>query len=415
MKVTNRSTRGLAFLWLVLIGTNAAGYYAEREASPYLGYLILAGTVYFSLYFNKELLSLASFRESYLVLIGYSAPILLMLLADRSFSRGDYTSQIALLGSIVVASVLASRRDLDSTLTASATVIVCVGAAMNLFELFVHQNMWSTAPGRSAGFYINPNVSSMSLTGFASLVLLSRRRSLEILDLILMAVMVAGVFATFSRTGILLALLVLTVVLLARAPAGRIFKTVISTIAIATLSFWFVSYVVSSVDLSPDALSRVWSLEERGGVGDYANERGHLVGVGLDSISSPAVLMFGSGPLANYSLPETVHNTYIALLVDYGLVGVSFYLFLLIRLAVLAKTAGPRSSRIVWCVVGWLALWGVASHNVLNDGCSIVLLGFALAHARTSRPRPLIPAMFSSRSSENFRRSRSVAGSYERF
>ncbi len=392
MKPTNRSTRGLAFLWLVLIGTNAVGYYAELEANAYLGYLILAGTIYFSLYFIKELLSLASSQESYLVLIGYVAPLLLMLLSDRSYPRGDYTSQIGLAMTIVVASLLASRPDLGATLTASVITIVCVGAALNLYELFVRPDTWSISPGRSAGLYVNPNVSSMSLTGYGSLFLFSRPRRLEILDLIVMAVIAAGVIATFSRTGILFVLLMFTIVTLVRARTGHTFRTATSAVAIGALCVWFVSYVVSSVDLSSDALIRVSSLEERGGVGDYANERGYLVAMGLESISSPSALILGSGPLSSYDLPETVHNMYVALLIDYGLVGVCLYLFVLIRLTMLAKAASPRSSRIVWCVVGWFALGSFASHNILTDTPTIALLGFALAHARHTRsPQGPVP------------------------
>ena len=393
MRPTNRSTKGLALLWLVLLGTNATGYYSETELYPYTAYLILAGTICFSGYFSKELLSLASSTETYLILAGYAVPLLLMLLSDRSFPRGEYTSQVSLAATIVVAALLASRPDLDSTLTGAAIAIVCVGAALNLYELLIQPNTWSTAPGRSAGFFVNPNISSMALLGYGSVALLSRVRKLDTLDLFVMVVMAAGVFATFSRTGILFTPLLFIAVVLMRAAATPTFQRATGTFVIAALCFFLVSYVVSNVDLSEDAAIRLSSLEEQGAVGDYEQERGYLVAQALETIAGPDALIFGSGPLSSYDLPDTVHNMYVALILDYGLVGLCLYLFVLIRLAVLAKAASPRSLRIVWGIVGWLALWSVASHNILGDGATIALLGIALAHARREAWLPRGPVL----------------------
>ena len=44
------------------------------------------------------------------------------------------------------------QADLDRTLAIAAFVIVAVGAVLNLYELLVANNVWSIAPGRSAGF-----------------------------------------------------------------------------------------------------------------------------------------------------------------------------------------------------------------------------------------------------------------------
>ena len=60
-----------------------------------------------------------------------------MLLSDRSFERAVYTSQICISLVFVVASVLALQADLDGPLQIAAFVIVAVGTALNLYELFV--------------------------------------------------------------------------------------------------------------------------------------------------------------------------------------------------------------------------------------------------------------------------------------
>ena len=79
--------RLLAFAWLVIIGTNVAEYYSE--ATPYHGAVILAGAAYFLFVFRGELLRLVFFNDYLLVLAILVVPILLMLLSDRSFERGD--------------------------------------------------------------------------------------------------------------------------------------------------------------------------------------------------------------------------------------------------------------------------------------------------------------------------------------
>jgi hypothetical protein len=56
----------LAFVWLVIIGTNFAGFYSE--AAPYQGAAILGGAAYFLFVFRKELLRLIFFNDYLLVL-----------------------------------------------------------------------------------------------------------------------------------------------------------------------------------------------------------------------------------------------------------------------------------------------------------------------------------------------------------
>ena len=197
-----------------------------------------------------------------------------MLLSDRSFERGAYTSQITVALVFVVASVLALRAELNRTLAIAAFVIVAVGTALNLYELFVENNVWSIAPGRSAGFYVNPNISSEALLGYGLAFLTARFTKLRIVDLMLMSLVIVGVFATFSRAGILASLVLLTAAALMRVQRKHIPRIVVGGVAISLLAFAFASYVVRNLDLSEDATLRIFSLIEMGGVGDFREDRG---------------------------------------------------------------------------------------------------------------------------------------------
>src|SRR5262245_1343147 len=129
-----------AFAWLFIIGSNGAQSYSQDAA--YQAAVILAGAAYFGFVFRRELLRLLFFKEYLLVLLLLVVPILLMLYSDRSFDRGAYTSHVAQALAFVVASVLALQAELKRTLRIATFVIVAVGASLNLYELFLQNNVW---------------------------------------------------------------------------------------------------------------------------------------------------------------------------------------------------------------------------------------------------------------------------------
>lgn len=368
--------RLFAFAWLVAIGSNGAEHYSQEF--PYQGAVILAGAAYSVFVFRRQLLGLVFFKDYLLVLSMFVLPLLLMLLSDRSFDRGAYTSQIALPLVFVVASALAVQADLDRTLAVAAFVIVAVGAVLNLYELLVSNNTWSIAPGRSGGFYVNPNVSSEALLGYGLIFLTARASKIRIVDLILMALVIVGVFATFSRAGILASLVLLPAAALIRVQREYVTRVVVGAVAISLLAFAFFSYVVRDLDLSKDATKRIESLLEVGGVGDYREDRGHAASEALELIGEYPV--FGAG-FRIYEMSEGPHNMFLAMMVNYGIGGLIVYLVVIIRLILIARRADRSLSRMVLAFVAWLVIFSFASHNMLDNSATIPFMGFALARA----------------------------------
>jgi hypothetical protein len=367
----------LAFVWLVIIGTNVAGYYSE--AAPYQGAVILAGAGYFLFVFRGQLLRLIFFNEYLLVLAILVVPILLMLISDRSFERGAYTSQIAVASTFVVASVLALRPELSRTVAIAAFAIVAVGAALNLYELFVQNNVWSIAPGRSAGFYVNPNISSEALVGYGLVFLLVRSDKVSVADLLLMSLVVVGGFATFSRTGILASLVLLPTAALMRAQRKHMARIVLGGVAVSLLAFAFASFVVRNLDLSEDATMRVLSLIESGGVGDYEEDRGLTALASLELAMDNPVTGAGVGAISE--MPEGPHNMFLAMMVEYGLAGLFVYVFMIVRLIEIARRGDRGLAGMILFSVAWLVIFGFASHNLLGNPETIPLMGFALGCA----------------------------------
>lgn len=359
-----------AFIWLVIIGTNVAEYYSE--ATAYQSAAILAGAAYFLFVFRRQLLRLVFFKDYLLVLAILVVPIPLMLLSDRSFERAAYLSQIAIALVFVVASVLALRAELDRTLALAAFAIVAVGTAMNLYELYI-------APGRSAGFYVNPNTSAEALLGYGLVFLLARSAKFSVADLILMSLVVVGIFATFSRAGILAGVVLLTAAALMRGQRKHMPRIVLGGVAISLLAFAFASYVFRNLDLSEEATGHILSLIETGGVGDYREDRGLTALASLElAMENP---LAGGGVGAVYDMPEGPHNMFLAMMVEYGIVGLIVYLVIIIRLILIARRADRNLSGTVLLFVAWLVVFSFSSHNLLGNAATIPLMGFALARA----------------------------------
>ncbi len=366
-----------AFVWLVIIGTNVAGYYSE--AMPFQGAVILAGAAYFLFVFRGQFLRLIFFNDYLLALAILVVPILLMLLSDRSFERGAYTSQIAVASTFVVASVLALRPELSRTLVFAAFAIVTIGVVLNLYELFVQNNIWSVAPGRSAGFYINPNVSGEALVGYALAFMLVRSAKFSIADLIVMSLVLLGVFATFSRAAILASLVLLPSATLMRAQRKQMPGIVLGCMAVSILAVVFAFYVVRNLDLSEDATVRVLSLLESGGFGDYEEDRGLTALHSLEIAMENPVTGAGVGTI--YEMGEGPHNMFLAMMVDYGIVGLIAYVVMIVRLVQIARRADRLSSGLILFFVAWLVIFSFASHNLLGDSETIPLMGLALGRA----------------------------------
>jgi hypothetical protein len=250
---------------------------------------------------------------------------------------------------------------------------------LNLYELFIENNVWSIAPGRSAGFYGNPNLSSEALLGYGLAFLTARSGKYRMVDLLLMTPVVVGVFATFSRAGILASLVLLTAAALMRVGRGYIRRIVAGGVVISLLAYAFASYVVRNLDLSEDATLRVFSLIEAWGVGDYGQNRGLTALNSLElAMEDPLV---GVGVRTIFEMPEGPHNMFIAMMVDYGVFGLAVYIVILLRLMFIARRASRNYSGRLWLIGGWLVLFGFASHNLLGNAATIPLIGFALARA----------------------------------
>jgi hypothetical protein len=369
-------TRTFVFIWLAAIGTNFAGYYSDRL--PLQTLAVLAGGGFVATLYNRQLLSILRFKDFLFAGWLLVMPIVYMLLSSASYDRGTYTSQFVVIIIFAVAAIFASRPGLDRPFILAVFATTCIASLLNVFELLAG-NIWSVTPGRSAGFYINPNYSSEAVLGYGLLFLSSRVGKLKAADLVIVVLVVVGVFATFSRTGIITSVILLTTGIVMRAQARHIPRIVGGAILISILASSFIYYVFHNVALSGDATQRIESLVEGGGVGDYQRDRGLLVLEWMEVYWEHPIVGGGVGTI--FEGTDGPHNMFIAMMVDYGAIGLIFYVALIVRLLVLSRRGESHLSRFLLLYAGWMVLFSFASHNLLGNAATIVLLAVAVGRA----------------------------------
>ncbi|MEO8216235.1 MAG: O-antigen ligase family protein [Acidobacteriota bacterium] len=379
----DKANKVFAFVWLVIIGSDVAIANSDRIALQ--GPIILAGTAYFLFIHRRELLRLLSFGDFLFAFSLLSLPVVLTLInrffdlaTVRSTERsGSFFASVALV--FLVATVLSLPLDFRRTLVRAAFTIVSIATALNLYELFIQNNRWSEAPGRSAGFYTNPNVSAEALVGYGLVVLLGRAGKLTIADFLAVSMVGVGVFTTFSRTGILLAVVLLSAAMVARTEPKHVVRVAFIAAAGAVFCLTFAFLVLQHVKLSGDAAVRIASLIERGGIGDYEKDRGEVAMVALNIGLEHPILGAGLGTI--FEMPVGPHNMFVAMFVDYGIFGLLAYVLVLARLVIISWHADRKWSALLWFLAAWHVGFSFASHNLLSDAETIPLLGFAISRA----------------------------------
>jgi O-antigen ligase len=194
-----------------------------------------------------------------------------------------------------------------------------------------------------------------------------------------------GVFATFSRAGILAGIALLAFAFWLRTGRKHLLRLFLGSALLILLGFVFAAYVVHNLDLSDDALVRVLSLTQSGGIGDYGEDRGQTAMQALDLAMENPLLGNGVGAIAE--MPEGPHNMFIAMMVEYGLVGLVAYLLMITCLLRIGRHADRRLSAMSLSIAAWLVAFSFTSHNLLENTSTIPLLGLAVACTYRIRSR----------------------------
>lgn len=290
--------------------------------------------------------------------------------------------QTRYLSVIFIGLMLFLLADDDNRLLARKMSIVAlsIGVTLNIYELF-NPMTFSRVAGRSTGLFANPNQAGQALVlamivGFG--VLPSKWRP------VLLIATIAGILPTFSRSGMLAwAAAVLALYLFQGVRIREIRRLLV--IPIVIIAFIYSPLWGSLEDtltergvLNEDVRQR---LDFVGSGGEEvqdssATEREELASLAWERFSMEPILGWGTG--AYYMPPFWLgpHNTYLGMMVDYGLLGILVYPSLMV---VILIGVNRESAKLAVPIVVALTLYGFFSHNLLEQ--RMTLLGVAMGAA----------------------------------
>ncbi|MGH2550251.1 MAG: O-antigen ligase family protein [Thermomicrobiales bacterium] len=300
--------------------------------------------------------------------------------------------QTRYLSVIFIVLMLFLLADDDNRLLARklAVVAMLIGASLNIYELF-NPMTFSKIAGRSTGLFANANQSGQGvvmamIVGFG--VLPPKWRP------VLLIIGIAGVLPTFSRSGMLawgaavIALYLCQGLHLREVRRLLIIPIVIIAFAYSPLWGSLEDTLTQRGVLNADVRQRLDFVGSGGeDVQDSsALERQELASLAWERFSMQPVLGWGTG--AFYMPPFWLgpHNTYLAMMVDYGLIGIIVYPSLLV---VILIGVNRESAKVAVPIVVALLLYGFFSHNLLEQ--RMTLLGIAIGAATVDSMRKRQP------------------------
>lgn len=265
---------------------------------------------------------------------------------------------------------------LARTIVALATM---VSVGLNIYEVF-NPLTFSKIPGRSSGLFENSNQSgcAIMLGMIVSYGVIPPRLRVPFVTLAGI-----GIVSTFTRAAMLGWVLV---VLFWMAQSGLNVRKVRTMILVAALGFGFVASpfwgdmqqsLEKSGVLDMENLQRLAFFSSGTTNDDSAEWRKQVVREGFALWEKRPLTGYGTGAfrtMPGYS--DTVHNTYVAMLLDHGVIG----LFVLPSLVLAAiYRANLKTIELTAPFVLCVLMWGFFSHNTMEE--RYILLPVALTGA----------------------------------
>ena len=254
----------------------------------------------------------------------------------------------------------------------AVAIATLVGVVFNIYD-FMFPGFFSYYPGRSAGLYVNPNVSGISLV-FGCVIGLSAIRRPWWRE-VFVAVIFIGVLVTFSRESIL----AFGIVVIGVSLAGRLSLRSLAVAGGIGVAL-FVAFNMGNNFLSEKiASSDQWSRLTSHSLDESASGRATLANEALDVFEEAPLLGqgFGTGFYWNNELGS--HNFYLSLLADHGIIGIFLIPTLLLSIG--------RKSWDFYAFAGAFLVYCLFSHNVLDEGACLISLAIQAAEAH---PRHIV-------------------------
>lgn len=372
----------LAVVFLLANGTNFGAY--STRFGPY--FLVAMLLILASLYTHRMREMVLQLRNGDIAL---GTVIFGLLFVAALFSRNGQTLELSkpMLGDLIVfmlAAWLARNMIQTRWFDFAVLLVILFVSLLNGFEFAFSPNLLSTAPGRAAGFFGNPNNSGTALAGLTALWLARAQGVLRRADLAIFAVAFLGIAVTFSRGALLVLILSTGTVALLRA---RVANASMRTLAGASAALALLSVMVvgglQGFELSPDAALRLESVLQS----DFRDESssGRLSSAEHFIFLFAQNPIFGAGPFSSLAAVGGAgpHNSFIAIAADFGIFGLLGFLLIFYRGIHRARRldwSHPPAQHLVGLLI-WLGVTSLFSHNIFYDPFGAMMIGFLLGGA----------------------------------
>lgn len=372
----------LAIWWSNLLGVLFSYHYAP--INPYYS-LVAIYLPYFLFSRSRQMLAVAARPLFWGWLATAVVAVLLYWASDRSTEGYDsMRARIVVFSGIAGSMVILLGNEPLKLLRSAAKIILATSVLLNLVEVVVP--LFSTAPGRSAGFFQNPNVAAAGII-ICVIVLLDFRRHTG-RNMLVLALGFVGVVTTFSRSGMLfLALLWVVYTLLPRGQGGsHVANRLIVMVALglvvlgALLTAWQFGAIS---EVGEQQIDTIIEMRE-----DASAHKRRMAAIN-------AWRLFTHHPFTGLGIgaPEhfvlSTHNTYLHLATEFGILGLLFFLVLAFGPAVKVLRWGLARSTTHVIVLAFVFYYGAFDHYIHSHGVFTVLFAALAVDTLIDRePRP---------------------------
>lgn len=363
-RVGGRLHQIMAVSWLVMWLSNLMGFFSKL-LSVNLYYPVIA---VFLLYFavSRPLdMARATLRPlMFAWAMTAVLPVAMYLNApSHAFAYLSMRNRIVYFSVVAGTTVLLQDRNARITVRTAGLLALLIAIPLDLLELVV-PNILSTAPGRSAGLHINPNLAASALIIALLLAIdFSRHRRR---DVILVFFTYLAVITTFSRSGMLFATFVVAAYIF--LPKGvetltggqriSLLAGGVAVIAIAAVA------VLQLIDIDPAAYGRVQSILTSNYGDDSAQGRLEKARWALDQFLGNFWTGRGLGSPEYYAL--STHNTFLAVAVEFGIAGLLLYVLLLFHGLFKVVMYGRQVAVNISLLALYLLFFSAFNHQVHN-------------------------------------------------
>lgn len=254
----------------------------------------------------------------------------------------------------------------------------------NIYDFFNPYSFSSlSVTGRAAGFYVNPNMAGAALVlgMIFSVSLLSPKYRVPFVIFVGI-----GIFLTLSRGSMLgWSVVVIIFIFTKIIPRSQLLYWILGIGLIIISLLPYIEELSANLILDSNTLKRLEWLQKPSNSEDSADSRADIALLGWQLFTESPFWGHGIASTLMWNAPISTHNMYLYLMDDHGILGA--FIFPLLVYIVIRKARG-ESKYIGWAFSAFILLWGLFSHNILEERYILIMFSLMAAMTKTSQLEP---------------------------